>query len=96
MEAILIPLLSSVIGGTSIGTALGALSLSQWLTLGVGVASLEPSLANLFGLQHPSLKTLVTNIGEGVAVDVASKMAMDWFAANADKAIELQPGIEGI
>jgi hypothetical protein len=96
MAAILIPLLATVLSGGSFGAALGALSLTQWLTLGVGVASLEPDVAALFGLQHPALGTLVENIGKGVSVEIASQTAKNWFAANADKAIELQPGIKGI
>lgn len=93
MPAILISILSSVLTGGSIGAVLGALSLSQWLTLAVGVASLEPDVATLFGLQHESLGVLVKKVGEGVAPIIASQAAKDWFAANADKAIELQPGI---
>jgi hypothetical protein len=96
MPGVLISILAAVLSGGSIGTVLGALSLTQWLTLGAGVLSLEPDFAKLLGLQHPALGTLVDNIGKGAAVEVASKEAKNWFAANADKAIELQPGIKGI
>lgn len=93
MPAILISILASVLGGSSIGAVLGALSIDSWLTLAVGIISLEPDIASLFGLQHPALGTLVKEIGAGVAPVIASQTAKDWFSANADKAIELQPGI---
>ena len=98
MEAILIGILANIINGESIGTVLGALTTTQWLSLAAGAGeTIEPAIAKLLGLPSTftSLGHLVDSIVKTFANDVAKAAIADWLAANADKAIELQPGIAG-
>lgn len=96
MQAILIEIIAAAItGGVSgVGTYLASLGTAQWLTLALGIAEeLTPSVAAKLGVAHPSLASLVKNISDGVAKELAAKTAQDFFRANADAAIKAQPGM---
>jgi hypothetical protein len=98
VEAILIPILANIINGESFGAVLGAVTTTQWLTLGAGAGqALEPAIAKLLGLPNSftSLGHLVDSIVKTFADDAAKAAIGDWLEANADKAIALQPGIAG-
>jgi hypothetical protein len=98
MEAIVIGILAAIIKGETVGAVLDGVTASQWLTLVAGAGeTLEPAIARLFGLPNSfgSLGELVDSIVKTFGDDVAKAAIADWLAANADKAIELQPGIAG-
>ena len=95
MPTVLVGIIVALVNGSSIGAALAALTLSDWLELAGGIASavLPEMVAKQLGLAHPSLMGLIEDIGKGVATDLAAQAAKDWFTNNGNEAIKLQPGI---
>jgi hypothetical protein len=59
----LIPIISGLIGGGSIASVLGALSLSDWLGLAGALADAEPAVVVAVQALHPAFEKLVEDIG---------------------------------
>ena len=95
MPAVLVGIIVALVNGTSIGAALAALTLTDWLTLAGGIASavIPEIVAKKLGLAHPSLMSLIEDVGKGVTADLAAQAAKDWFTYNGDEAIKREPGI---
>jgi DNA-binding helix-hairpin-helix protein with protein kinase domain len=98
MEAFPAALATIILGlakGAALETVLAGLSGGTWLALAEGAAGelLPAPIATKLGLAHPALKTLFDQVSAGVSAVLASQAAKDWFTANANKAMQLQPGI---
>lgn len=96
MAAILATIIASLVEGSSAATVFGALTAGQWGTLiGGAGAELEPEIAKLFGLKpaYSSLGALVDAVVKAATDDVTKQELGKWLSANADKAMQLQPGI---
>ena len=91
----LVALIGALAAGHSIAAILGGYSLAQWIALARAVVSLGEEAINLLATYHGSLAAMGDALIEGLGADVAGKAAKDWIAANAAKAVELQPGIGG-
>ena len=79
MPSILISILAAVLEGQSIGTALAALSIQQWLTVASSVAG---DLGMLFeaklGGKHPAIDALIKSLQHG-DIALAAQTAHGWF-----------------
>jgi hypothetical protein len=58
----LIPIIQGLIGGASIGTLLGALSLSDWIGLAGTLVDAEPAVAAALSALHPAFSLLVHDV----------------------------------
>jgi hypothetical protein len=86
MEAF-IPLVLALVQGESLGAALGALTATQWVNIGLAIASdvVEPAVKQDF-------ITFMSKLGQGQSVkDAAFGTAFDAIlAANGQAAIDIQ------
>ena len=94
----LVPLAQSLMAGASFEGAIGALSLTQWGSLAAALANLlAPEVTKEFEAHaeqlDPHIATFVANIIKH-GPDAAAKMAFQaWTSDNANKAMQLQPGM---
>lgn len=58
----LIPVISGLIGGGSITTVLGALSLGDWIGLAGSLADAEPAVVVAIQALHPAFEKLIEDI----------------------------------
>lgn len=96
METFLIAALAAGLKGGSVAVVayFEGLSIDQWLTFGASaVEAVTPELATRLGLKEQSPATFIKSLANGVADELLSKGAQDWFSANADAAMRLQPGM---
>lgn len=96
MPAILISVLAAVINGATPAAAIGALTTSQWLTLGESAAeAIAPELASRLGLKVSgnSIGGIVDSVFKLAADELGKAQVRSWLSANADEAMKLQPGM---
>lgn len=83
----LVPLLSGLFGGASLGTVLAGVTAQQWISIAVMMAKLAPAEVNLLKGLHPIFAAIHLQ-----PLNLVPHIAGDWIKGNADKAIQLQPG----
>ena len=92
----LIALIGALIGGQSIGAILAGLSIADWISLAGTLLPLGEDAIKLMSALHPAFSAMGDKLLQGAGAEIAGQAAKAWISANADKAIELQPGIKGI
>jgi len=96
MLPILTTVLAAVVSGSTVGGALGAVTIGQWLTLAEGAAeAIAPSLASHLGLKVSgnSLGSIIDGIVKAATDELTKQGVKDWLAANGEGAIRLRPGM---
>lgn len=89
----LLPLLQALAGGASIEAAAAGLSVAQWTSIGLSALSALPSEIQAAQSIHGLLADVIGKVLTAGKAEIASVAVQDWLAANAEKAIQLQPGI---
>jgi hypothetical protein len=97
--AALLPVIQTAMTGTTIATALAGISIWQWAKIGIEVAQAEPALLKALKALHPAIRDFLGDIENGIGAELAAlgihSTLAAIVAANADKAIQLQPGAAG-
>jgi len=60
----LIPVISGLIGGASIGSVFGMLTLTQWFGIAGALSSAEPAVVAAVRALHPVFADLITDVGQ--------------------------------
>lgn len=76
----LIPLLSGLTSGGSIGLALGTITISEWATVAVQAMAAGPEVLKLLRLLHPALDTLGAALEKHKDPTIAAHAVNTWFA----------------
>lgn len=77
----LIPIIIALVGGQSIATVLGTLTVTQWVSIAGTLITAEPQLVAAFTALHPALQTLADAIKNNVGAEAAGLAAQAAFKA---------------
>lgn len=93
MLVALAPIIMALIGGSSFTAAAAALSIPQWLAIGDAVLKALPEEIKVAKDLHGVLGSVIAMVLKSGNPGMAPVAAREWFAANAETAMRLQPGI---
>ena len=80
MPTILIGIVASLLEGSSLGSVLAAVSLTQWLTIAASIgADLLPTIEEKLGTKHPAITALVQSLVAGLGAKAAATAAHSYF-----------------
>lgn len=89
----LLPLIGSLLGGSSVATVLAALSAAQWRAIAAAMLQAmaqAPAVVTQLAAMHVALGALLDNLRTSGDPTQAAGAARNWLAANGEAAITLQ------
>jgi hypothetical protein len=99
MLALLAALIPVITGGTSLGAAIGSLTLLDWIGVAAGLVSAEPKVVAAIKALHPVFEDMANGISRGEHPADVGKAGYNSFqelvAANGKTAIKVQDNLGG-
>ena len=96
MIALLAALIPVITGGASLGTAIGSLTLIDWIGIAGGLISAEPKVIAAIKALHPVFEDMANGIARGEHPNDAGMIGFtsfqEWLIRNGKAAIRLKDG----